>query len=413
MMRRTRFWPASCLIVALPLCLSLAASGQGEDLPLYSSNDAIQADWRRAQADQKKAAQRGADLAKRAAQAADQADELAMKSAGLAANIQAAEAAVAEAEARLALARREQQALERDLGEKQRPLIGLTGGLQRIARRPVLFGLARPGDLRETVYLQATLAAIMPDIQHRTRDLRNDLRRSAHLRAEAAEALAQQRKEEARRLKNRARLQALEQTRRDLASKNLRAARLEQERALSLAERAQDLQSLSDEFERRAQLRDSLAALPGPVLRPEPGTTAAQPAARQSPRPQPQSTQSAGKPAYILPANGRIVTGFGAKMGNNVSQGLVLTTQGGAQIIAPAKARIAFAGPYRGYDRIIILEHDAGWTTLITGLGDLSVKVGDTVIAGAPIGHAENRNPSVMIELRHKGEPVNPLSLID
>jgi septal ring factor EnvC (AmiA/AmiB activator) len=81
-------------------------------------------------------------------------------------------------------------------------------------------------------------------------------------------------------------------------------------------------------------------------------------------------------------------------------------------VVAPATGRIAFAGPYRGFGRIVIIEHDGGWTSLVTGLDRIEAAVGDEVIAGAPLGVAGTEAPIVTIELRRNGEPVNPLNFL-
>ena len=52
---------------------------------------------------------------------------------------------------------------------------------------------------------------------------------------------------------------------------------------------------------------------------------------------------------------------------------------------------------------------------LATTFGDtsrLDVRVGDQLVAGAPLGIAAPTNPSVMLELRRGGEPVNPLRFV-
>jgi septal ring factor EnvC (AmiA/AmiB activator) len=115
---------------------------------------------------------------------------------------------------------------------------------------------------------------------------------------------------------------------------------------------------------------------------------------------------------YLLPVAGRTVTGFGARRGASPSTGLTLAPRPGAQVVAPAAGRVAFAGPYRGYGRIVIIEHANGWTSLITGLGRTSVSVGDTLVAGAPLGTAAQAAPQVTLELRSGGEPVNPLRFV-
>lgn len=120
-----------------------------------------------------------------------------------------------------------------------------------------------------------------------------------------------------------------------------------------------------------------------------------------------------GLPGYMLPVTGRVITGFREDaQGQARSDGLVLMARGNAQIVAPAPGRVAFAGPYRGYGRIVIIEHPDGWTSLVTGLARLDAAVGDQVVAGSPIGMAGPGTPHVMVELRRNGQPVNPLQYI-
>ena len=78
-------------------------------------------------------------------------------------------------------------------------------------------------------------------------------------------------------------------------------------------------------------------------------------------------------------------------------------------VVAPAAGRVAFAGPYRGYGEIVIVEHAAGWTSLVTGLGKTQVTVGQILVAGSPLGQARVREPRIGLELRHNGQRVNPL----
>ena len=81
----------------------------------------------------------------------------------------------------------------------------------------------------------------------------------------------------------------------------------------------------------------------------------------------------------------------------------------GAQVVAPAPGRVAFAGPYPGFGQIVIISHDGGWTSLITGLVQTNVQVGDMLLGGAPLGMAGPGKPVLNLELRKAGQPVNPL----
>jgi septal ring factor EnvC (AmiA/AmiB activator) len=73
---------------------------------------------------------------------------------------------------------------------------------------------------------------------------------------------------------------------------------------------------------------------------------------------------------------------------------------------------VAFAGPYRGYGEIVIIEHAGGWTSLITGLARLDTTVGAQLLAGSPLGVAAAAQPVVTLELRRQGVPVNPLEQV-
>jgi septal ring factor EnvC (AmiA/AmiB activator) len=115
---------------------------------------------------------------------------------------------------------------------------------------------------------------------------------------------------------------------------------------------------------------------------------------------------------WILPVAGRLGSSFGSRGESGPSRGIMLLPQPAALVISPAAGRVAFAGPYRGYGRIMIIEHPGGWATLITGLARIDKSVGDTLLQGAPIGLAESARPAVSVELRKGGVPVNPLALL-
>lgn len=171
--------------------------------------------------------------------------------------------------------------------------------------------------------------------------------------------------------------------------------------------KARDLGDLVDELGRAGRLREELARLPGPVMRPSRPEQSQVITADASAAPAP------GLTSYILPVSGHVQTGFGeAVHGQPRSQGIAFATQPGAQVVAPAPGRVAFAGPYRGYGNIVIIEHDGGWTTLVTGLAQLDTHVGEQLVSGSPLGIAGAGNPVVTVELRHDGQPVNPLQYV-
>src|SRR3546814_10604241 len=110
---------------------------------------------------------------------------------------------------------------------------------------------------------------------------------------------------------------------------------------------------------------------------------------------------------------GRIVAGLGEVNESGVrSRGITVVARPGGQVVAPASGRVSFAGDYKGYGKIVIIDHGGGWTSLLTGMIALSVSVGDTLDAGAPVGRAGSDDSRITIELRRAGRPVDVAAMM-
>jgi len=363
----------------------------------------------RALRDMQAAQARAKRLEAAAAKADEAAEKTARESAALAARIQESEAGIAAAQARLTLVRQQYGALAARLAERRRPVVRLTAALQRMARRPLALSVMRPGSVKDAVYLSAMLSATVPEVQRRTAALKSEVDRGRALRQEAERALAGLQAQESQLQQRHAQLAAIETRQRLEFRRASGSADREAERALALAEEARDLDALVARMDEAGELRRQLALLPGPLIRPPRPADSEVIADAKAPAP-----IGTGAPAtYQLPVAGRTVEGFGERSAAGIaSQGLTLAPSGGALVVAPAAGRVAFAGPYRGYGRIVILEHDGGWTSLVTGMARVDVRVGQQLVGGAPLGIAPPRQPAITLELRHDGEPVNPLEIL-
>ncbi len=129
----------------------------------------------------------------------------------------------------------------------------------------------------------------------------------------------------------------------------------------------------------------------------------------------PRGADSAGAvlpAAWLAPAEGQIARNFGASVaGGPPAQGVALRTRVGAQVVAPAAGEIAYAGLFRGYGQVLILNLDNGYAVVLTGLDTLSARVGDNVRAGQPIGEmsaSATPAPELYVEVRRDGQPVDP-----
>ena len=351
---------------------------------------------------------RSTRLEAQAQAASSEADRLKKRSAALAARIQSAEADISAGEARVALVNRRLAGQRAALARQQQPLLELAASLQQLSRQPPVSVLAQPGSLTDMVHARAVIDAAMPVIERRTAGVRRELTRLDATRQQqgvalkalsASKAQLAQRRDALTRLENEGRLRS-----RELMS----SAQLEADRALGLGEKARDIVDLMDSLEADGAVRAELAQLAGPLQRPrDPG------GAIGGAAPPPVAEAELTQGAYRLPVVGRIVAGLGEVNESGVrSRGVTIAARPGGQVVAPAPGRVSFAGDYRGYGKIVIIDHGGGWVSLLTGMIGLSVAVGDTLDSGAPIGRAGSDDSRITVELRRAGRPVDIVAML-
>ncbi|MBE1527500.1 septal ring factor EnvC (AmiA/AmiB activator) [Sphingopyxis sp. OAS728] len=351
---------------------------------------------------------RSALLEKQALAASSEADRLKKRSAALAARIQSAEADISAGEARVALVTRRLSAQRARLAQQQQPLLELAASLQQLSRQPPVSVLAQPGSLTDMVHARAVIDAAMPVIERRTAGVRRELASLDTTRRQQAIALKALSSSKAQLAHRRDALTRLENEGRLRSRELMSSAQLEADRALGLGEKARDIVDLMDTLEADGAVRAELAQLAGPLPRPRNPESNIASAAPSAPA-EAELTQG----AYRLPVVGRIVAGLGEVNESGVrSRGVTIAARPGGQVVAPAPGRVGFAGDYRGYGKIVIIDHGGGWVSLLTGMIALSVGVGDTLDAGAPIGRAGSDDSRITVELRRAGRPVDIVAMI-
>ncbi len=147
----------------------------------------------------------------------------------------------------------------------------------------------------------------------------------------------------------------------------------------------------------------------------------------------PSITQARGRLSW--PAYGRVIQRFGTKTdAGGTLRGVTWKTRADASVVAPWDGRVVFAGPFRRFGQILIIDHGEGYHSLIAGLGRIDAQPDQWVLAGEPVGttgtgvgdapaprsgatsggrasSAQNRSggPTLYVELRQDGQPINPL----
>ena len=119
---------------------------------------------------------------------------------------------------------------------------------------------------------------------------------------------------------------------------------------------------------------------------------------------------------FTMPVSGYIQTNYGQKNDSGKSEGITVASTAGAVVVAPYPGTVRFAGPFRSYKLIVIIEHSNGYHSLLAGLSEIYLPVGTKVLGGEPVGKLKDSGStktSLYYELRHNGKPTNPNKTIN
>jgi septal ring factor EnvC (AmiA/AmiB activator) len=423
------------LIVAGGLSASGAALGEEGGQRLQEVERAVQENQAQSQA-----------LSRRAAGLRQEIESLQGESVTTARKMQDLETRLTEIEDRLARLELERDAKAAALDARRGQLYHTLAALQRIAVQPTEALLVGPGTPVERVRSAMLLKAAIPAIEDRAERLRRDLVELASLRTEierqrtdlaaTATALSNQR----------GRLDELLDRKRSLHATTLGEREHAQTRAARLAAEAKDLRELISRLEQEARERaereqaareDAERAAREQAQLEEAEREARESAAEQqratppkdeqqlalAPGPAPRLDRPANvrpfpadpaSAALVMPVRGRLVNAYGKPKaaGQEAAKGITIITRAQAQVVAPYDGQVVYAGTFRGYGQILIIEHGGRYHTLLAGLERIDAVVGQWILAGEPIGvmgSPQGGNPELYLELRRTGQPVNPL----
>ncbi len=291
--------------------------------------------------------------------------------------------------------------LEERLFARENQMTALMSGLQKMAFYPpdsVFFAPQNPVDnLRSSLILKST----KQPLKATSDNLKEQLMKLASLEA-AIKSQASQIKLAATRLENEQ--AAMEKL---VNQKSILQAHFESE--------SMDAKTNAEELGRKAKnLEDLLKKLE--KERQEKNRKLAQAANRQKPIlnvPQPSAVAGAfvkSKGSLPLPVRGRVVQRYGdLTMGGGSDKGITMQARQSAQVVAPFDGNVLFAGPFKDYGNLIIIEHGEGYHTLLSGLTRIDCMVGQSVLTGEPVGVMSSQKPEKLyIEFRQDGQPINP-----
>ncbi|WP_428393292.1 murein hydrolase activator EnvC family protein [Lichenicoccus sp.] len=277
----------------------------------------------------------------------------------------------------------------------------------RLSLYPAETLLAAPTDPANTLSGLAVLRGLGAQLQARTEALRAHLheidRLSATLRAQDRGLMLLRHEQAARGAQVEARAQAAaaaQQTAQEAVDRAARAAAADAAHAADLkgaiARLAATEQAAAARFQRAARAARAQTAT-GSGL-----------------------TSRAPRNAQIMaPVAGAMVQHWGAHTDAGPAHGVTYAPPALAVVTAPCRGQVDFAGPFRSYGHLVILDCGHGYRFVLAGLDRLDVAIGQTLRTGAPLGrmpdwHADSKigRPALYVQLRHGSEAVDPMGFL-
>lgn len=123
------------------------------------------------------------------------------------------------------------------------------------------------------------------------------------------------------------------------------------------------------------------------------------------------------KPRFLIPVKGAIIAKYGPQGGGKHNDGINIAAPRGTKVRSAENGVIVYAGnELRGFGNLILVKHSDGWTSAYAHLEKISVKKGQTIKRGDPIGAVgmtgHISKPQLHFELRRKTKTINPQSYI-
>jgi septal ring factor EnvC (AmiA/AmiB activator) len=334
------------------------------------------------------------------------------------AKVQDAERGAAAAGDKLASLNAAADELSRSLERRRAVIADVLAALQRMGSNPPPAILVKPNDMSEAVRAATVMGAVIPELKSETEAVRHDLDALAATR----DSIARERDELTRRGQalavDKMRLAALVDARQQSLASAQDALGSQRQRESDLARQATSLKDLIAKLDAAAAAAHTTEAAAAAEI--EARARAARGA--DPGRLKPEIAFGDAKGQVPLPAAGAILKSFGSPDGlGGTERGVSLATPAGATVSAPVDGAVLFAGPYRSYGQLLIMDAGGGYYVLLAGMDRINVESGEFVLAGEPIGVMGDRSvrmaatvavgaarPVLYIELRKDGTAIDP-----
>ncbi len=366
---------------------------------------------------EKEAAARKAKLEAERKAASAEIERLRQNLIAAAAQAQSYEKASQSASKELNALTRRSAALQSDLTRDRKSMTQLLAMLQRLERNPPPAIAVQPKDAVKAAQAAGLMASVNRQLELRARAISGKLAEIEILQSDISKkrtTLSSNEKDLERRRQS---IATQVETKKVLEASIRKRSAAEDKNIARLVDKAKDLEGLIAAFEARARAAPRVKPGAGGSFRGQSGDVPwprKKPRADRAPEPfvmPPETDRFAdARGALRAPLQGRITGKYNTRQKDGSrNQGLTVSANVKAQVVAPYTGRIAFVGPFKNYDSVYMLDVGQGYFIVLTGLGKTYGREGDTIAMGEPIGQMPAKaNAALYIELWKNGSPTDP-----
>jgi murein hydrolase activator len=315
----------------------------------------------------------------------------------------------------------EQQEIKSELKAKRAVLSEVLAGLQRLEQNPPPALVVAPDDILGALRGAMMFGAIVPEMKDEAKHLIGKLERLKAITLEQQQQKEAVASEFAALEKARDELDLLLLQKRQLSVATENELETESRLAAQMGQRAKSLKqllaSIAGARAKEEELKSAERRLKEQELERQ----------RQALIARPRVIMSGAKGQLDYPVQGAILRDYGddTSTGGRL-EGVAIATRQQAQVKSPVDGVVEFAGPFRSYGKLIIVNAGEGYLVVLAGLGQISAINGQPVRAGEPVGEmgdkpasstlsggavddaVDKARPVLYVEFRKQGQPIDP-----
>ncbi len=337
-----------------------------------------------------------------------------------AAHIRDVETSIDATQARLRPLDEREQEFRTSLDERRSVIVEILAALQRIGRQPPPALLVKPEDALQAVRTAIMLGAVVPEMRAQADALAGDLAELLRVRNDIDAEKTRLAGDLAAQAREQLRLNMLIDERQQKQASAEQSLDVQKQQASDLSQKVDNLKDLIAKLEQNLdpavrQTHEQARSIEEDATRPDLA------ALKDPGRMAPAVAFAATRGHLRLPVNGVRIRDFGASNGvGGTQKGSSLATHAGADMTAPCDGWVVYAGPFRSYGQLLILNAGGGYHVLLAGMERISVDLGQFVLTGEPVAVMGGgsqvssaiatgaKQPVLYVEFRKDGTPIDP-----